>query len=251
MSKTDALQRLLGGRISSDAAQPGQTVGVQPMAEGKMIDIGRIVPDPSQPRREFDEAELSELAGSLRDHGQQQPIRVRWDSAKDRYVIIAGERRWRAAQQAGIKTLAAIIDEKALPADRVLEMQVVENCLRSDLTPLEAGAAYRLLLQTWDCTQQQLAARLHVSQSKVSRALAALDLPEPVQAAVGQGKVGAVAAVKKQATKRAARKQTKKGIRPTRIATPAGLVIVTPKAGQTVADVLAAALDQERGRAAA
>lgn len=251
MSKTDALQRLLGGRVSSDAASPGKTVGVQTMTDANTIEITRIVPDPAQPRREFDEAELSELAGSLRDLGQQQPIRVRWDSAKDKYVIIAGERRWRAAQQAGLKTLSAIIDDKTLTADRVLEMQVVENALRADLTPLEAGAAYRLLMQTWQCTQQQLAQRLHVSQSKVSRALAALDLPEPVQAAVGQGKVGAVAAVKKQATKRAARKQAKQGAKPVKIVTPIGSVVVTPRPGQSVADVLSAAIGQTRGKEAA
>ena len=251
MSKTDALHRLLGNRISSDAAQPGQTVGVQTLAAAKVIDIDRIVADPSQPRRDFDEAELAELAGSLRDLGQQQPIRVRWDSAKDKYVIIAGERRWRAAQQAGLKTLSAIIDDKTLTADRVIEMQVVENALRADLTPLEAGAAYRVLLQTWGCTQQQLAQRLHVSQSKVSRALASLDLPEPVQAAVGQGKVGAVAAVKKQATKRASRKQAKQGAKPVKIVTPVGTVVVTAKPGQSVADVLTAASRQAQGREAA
>ncbi len=251
MSKTDALHRLLGTRISSDAAQPGETVGVQSMAAAKVIDIDRIVADPTQPRREFDETEIAELAASLRDLGQQQPIRVRWDAQQERYVIIAGERRWRAAKQAGLKTLSAITDDKTLAADRVLEMQIVENALRSDLTPIEAGAAYRLLMQTWGCTQQQLAARLHVSQSKVSRALQALDLPEPVKAAVSQGKVGAVAAVKKQATQRAARKQTKKGIRPSRLVTPIGTVVVTPKAGQSVVDVLLAAIEQERGRAAA
>jgi ParB family chromosome partitioning protein len=251
MSKTDALHRLLGTRISSDAAQPGETVGVQSLAAAKVIDIDRIVADPTQPRREFDETEMAELAASLRDLGQQQPIRVRWDAQQERYVIIAGERRWRAAKQAGLKTLSAITDEKTLAADRVLEMQIVENALRSDLTPIEAGAAYRLLMQTWGCTQQQLAARLHVSQSKVSRALQALDLPEPVKAAVSQGKVGAVAAVKKQATQRAARKQTKKGTRPSRLVTPIGTVVVTPKAGQSVVDVLLAAIEQERGRAAA
>jgi ParB family chromosome partitioning protein len=251
MSKTDALHRLLGTRISSDAAQPGETVGVQSMAAAKVIDIDRIVADPTQPRREFDETEIAELAASLRDLGQQQPIRVRWDAQQERYVIIAGERRWRAAKQAGLKTLSAITDDKTLAADRVLEMQIVENALRSDLTPIEAGAAYRLLMQTWGCTQQQLAARLHVSQSKVSRALQALDLPEPVKAAVSQGKVGAVAAVKKQATQRAARKQTKKGTRPSRLVTPIGTVVVTPKAGQSVVDVLLAAIEQERGRAAA
>jgi len=251
MSKTDALHRLLGTRISSDAAQPGETVGVQSLAAAKVIDIDRIVADSTQPRREFDEIEIAELAASLRDLGQQQPIRVRWDAQQERYVIIAGERRWRAAKQAGLKTLSAITDEKTLAADRVLEMQIVENALRSDLTPIEAGAAYRLLMQTWGCTQQQLAARLHVSQSKVSRALQALDLPEPVKAAVSQGKVGAVAAVKKQATQRAARKQTKKGTRPSRLVTPIGTVVVTPKAGQSVVDVLLAAIEQERGRAAA
>ena len=247
MSSAKHLQRLLGGRLEADAAPASQSVGVQPLLSAKVIDIDRIVADPTQPRREFDADELAMLAGSIRDIGQTTPVTVRWDVARDRYVLIDGERRWRAAQSVGAKTLTALVEGRDLSADRLLEMQVVENALRSDLTTLEAGAAYRSLMQSWGCTQEELAARLHVSQSKVSRAIAALSLPVDVQVQTGDG--GAVAAVKR-ASRTSGRRRSSKP-KSVRLVTAVGVVIVTPKPGQSVADVLAAALDQERGRSAA
>lgn len=249
MSSAKHLQRLLGTRIEADAAHAGAAVGVSALTTAKVIPVDRIVPDPSQPRREFDDEELQHLAGSLRDHGQAEPVTVRWDAETDRYVLIAGERRWRAAQVAGLLTLNAVVDNRDMDADRILEMQVVENALRADLTALEAGAAFRTLMQSWGCTQQELAARLHISQSKVSRALAALDLPADLRRAVDAGKVAPVAAVKKAATRSGRRKPSKP--QSTRIGTTAGTVVVTPRAGQSVVDVLVAALDAERKRGAA
>lgn len=248
--KADTLARLLGTRVASDAAHAGQTVGVQPLTTAKVVDISRIVPDPSQPRRSFDQDDLAQLAGSLRDHGQTDPVKIRWDAAQDRWVLIDGERRYRAAQLAGISTLTAVVDNREMQPDRVLELQLVENALRADLTPLESGAAYQQLMAVWSCNQQQLAGRLHISQSKVSRAIAALSLPADVQHAVEAGQVGAMSAVKKARRKPAAagRRQTAK---PVRISTPAGVVIVTTKPGRSVVDALVAALDAERKRAAA
>lgn len=249
MSKADALARILGTRVAADAAPAGQTIGVSPMAAAKVVDIGRIVADPTQPRRQFDPDDLALLAGSLKEVGQQVPVQLRWDAAADRWVLVDGERRWRAAQQAGLATLKAVVVTGDIPTDRVLELQLVENALRADLTPLESGAAYRQLMAAWGVDQQQLAARLHISPSKVSRAIAALRLPDEVKQAVEAGKVGATTAVMKARRKPAGpRGRTRK---PVRIVTAGGTVVVTVKAGSTVADVLAAALDAERRRAAA
>jgi ParB/RepB/Spo0J family partition protein len=247
MSSAKHLERLLGVRLEADAAHAGQTVGVKPLLAAKVIDIERVVADPTQPRRDFDPDELARLAGSIRDVGQTTPVTVRWDAAQDRYVLIDGERRWRAAQSIGAKTLTALVEGRDLSADRLLEMQVVENALRADLSTLEAGAAYRSLMQSWGCTQEELAARLHISQSKVSRAIAALSLPADVQGRTGSG--GAVAAVKRASRSTGRRRSSKP--KPVRLVTPAGVVVVTPKPGQTVVAVLAAALEAERLRGAA
>jgi ParB/RepB/Spo0J family partition protein len=251
MSASKHLQRLLGARIESDAASVGAAAGVSAMTTAKVVGVDRIVPDPDQPRREFDPEEMRHLVGSLRDVGQTAPVKVRWDGRQDRYVLIDGERRWRAAREAGLTTLTAIVDNRDMAADRVLEMQVVENALRQDLTTLEAGAAYRSLMQSWGCTQQQLAERLHISQSKVSRALAALELPADLQLAVDTGSVAPVAAVKKAASRGGRRRTTPAPSKPVRIVTPAGIVTVAPKQGQTVVAVLTAALEREGRKGAA
>jgi ParB family chromosome partitioning protein len=251
MTKADSLARLLGTRVAADAAHAGQTVGVRPLTAAKVVDIGRIVPDPDQPRKVFDADDLGLLAGSLKDIGQQVPVQVRWDAGRDRWVLIDGERRWRAAQQAGLTTLMVVVDDRGVPPGRVLELQLVENALRADLTPLESGAAYQQLMAVWNCNQQQLADRLHISPSKVSRAIAALSLPADVQQAVETGEVGAVAAVMKARRRPTSKARKSARMVPVRIATPAGVVIVTPKRGQSVVDVLAAALDAERKRGAA
>jgi ParB family chromosome partitioning protein len=249
MGKADHLTRLLGMRLDSDAASAGKAVGVQPLTAAKIIEVGRIIADPDQPRRTFPDDEIQQLADSLRNHGQQEPVTVRWDAGRDRYVLIAGERRWRAAQLATLPTLNAIVDGRDLAPDRLLEMQVVENVQRADLTVLEAGAAYRQLLAFWNCTQQELAERLHVSQARVSRAIAALDLPTDVQRDVATGKVAAAKAL--QAAPRKRQRKQAKPSKPVRLSCSAGSAVVTVKAGSSVADVLAALLEQERNRKAA
>jgi ParB family chromosome partitioning protein len=247
MTKLDQLKQMMGVRLEADAAHSSQTIGVQAMQAAKVIDIDRIVADENQPRRDFDDDELTALAGSLRDHGQTDPVKVRWDATRDRWILIDGERRWRAAQRMGIKSLSAIVEARPLSSDRILEVQLIENALRLDLSAVEAGAAYRHLMAVWNVNQTVLAKRLHISESKVSRALAALDLPVEVKAAVEARKVGAVAAVQKARAK----PKTSKAVKPTRITTPAGIVVITPKAGRSVVDVLVAALDAERKRGAA
>jgi ParB family chromosome partitioning protein len=249
-TKADHIARLLGTRVAADAAHAGQTVGVQSMSSAKVIDIARIIPDPNQPRKTFDPDDLALLAGSLRDHGPRDPVKVRWDAGSDRWLLIDGERRFRAAQTIGMTTLSAVIDQQALTSDRVLELQLIENAIRADLTPLESGAAYQQLMAVWNCSQKALAQRLHISESKVSRSLDALNLPSETKAAVDAGKVGVMSAVKEARRKPAAAGRRRAAGKPVRISTDAGTVVVTVKSGRTVDDVLAAAIDRRRRDAA-
>jgi ParB family chromosome partitioning protein len=250
-TKVDAIARLLGTRVAADAAHAGQTVGVQSLSTAKVVDIGRIVADPDQPRKTFDPDDMALLAGSLRDHGQRDPVKVRWDAGRDRWVLIDGERRWRAAQSIGLTTLTAVIEQQQLSSDRVLELQLIENALRTGLTPLEAGAAYQQLMAVWNCNQKALAQRLHISESKVSRSLDALNLPAETKAAVEAGTVGVMTAVKEARRKPAAAGRRRAAAKPVRISTDAGTVVVTPKPGRSVDDVLSAALAAQHKRGAA
>lgn len=152
-----------------------------------LLPVDRVYPDPDQPRQEFAADDLERLAGSLKERGQLQPIRVRADADGQRWVIIAGERRWRAAQLAGLTHVAAVEAQGRLSPEAILEDQLVENCLRVDLKPVEQARAYRSLMERLAINQQQLSARLNVRPSAVSEALSLLDLPEPVQQKVDAG----------------------------------------------------------------
>lgn len=248
MKKIDALSKLMGGRLVDDAGYRPQAVGTSHMQGASVIELGRIVPDPNQPRKTFDEDELTHLAESLKDVGQLEPVRVRYDAAADRYVIIAGERRYRAAHRAGLPTLLAIVDDRDLSADRLTVMQLIENALRVDLAPLEAAAAYKALMDVWGCTQAQLGERLHISQSKISRTMSLLDLPADKQRAVAEGAVKPTAAM--QTAKRKRQRKTSKP-KSVRLRCPAGSAVITLAEGSTVVDVLVALLEQEQGRKAA
>jgi ParB family chromosome partitioning protein len=158
------------------------------------IAVDRIAPDPTQPRTEFDADELGRLAESLRTKGQLQPIRVRWDGQGGQYVIIMGERRWRAAREAGLAELSCIVHEGSLDEGERLALQLVENALRSDLGPLEQAKAYRRLIDAKEWSARQLAAELSLAPTTVTRALALLELPAEIQVQVDEGKIAARAA---------------------------------------------------------
>jgi ParB family chromosome partitioning protein len=160
------------------------------MKDGAAIRRDRIVPDPKQPRTEFDPEALEQLAASLRARGQLQPIRVRWSPEADAYVIVLGERRWRAAGMAGLETMACVVvDGSATPED-LLEDQLVENALRVDLRPIEQARSYQALMAARGLSQRALAERLHVSPASVAKAVALLTLPEPIQQEVDAGAIG-------------------------------------------------------------
>lgn len=163
--------------------------GASVLRKSFSIPVDRISPDPKQPRKEFDEAELARLAESLRTRGQLQPIRARWDEAMTQWVIVVGERRWRAARLAGLTHLQVI----EAPADTNdhdrLADQLVENALREDLKPVERARAYQTLLQAKGWSHRQLAQELAIAPSAVAQALALLDLPETIQLQVEQGEL--------------------------------------------------------------
>ena len=171
----------------ASASAPDRYDGTQKARNVLEIPVDKIVRDPDQPRVEFDEEELARLAQSLRDHGLLQPIRVRWDEGRGKYVVLAGERRWRAAQLAGFATLTASVDDPA--ADRVLEIQLVENALRVDLNPVEKANAYRRLMDAKGWSQTELAEHLSLHKASVSRTLALLGLPAEIQVQVEQGQI--------------------------------------------------------------
>jgi ParB family chromosome partitioning protein len=159
-----------------------------------MIPVEKIDRDPDQPRTEFDEDDLSRLAESLRIRGQLQPIRVRWDEGRGAYIVLAGERRWRAARMAGLDKLACVIHEGDLSGEEKLAMQLVENALRADLKPVEQARAYRRLMDARSYSTRDLAAELHIAQTSVVRALALLELPADVQARVEGGELASTVA---------------------------------------------------------
>ena len=141
------------------------------------IPIDRVRPNPRQPRKRFDGPALTELTDSIRSSGVIQPIVVR--RTGDAYELIAGERRWRAAKQAGLATIPAVVRD--VTNAESLELALVENLLREDLNPIEAAEGYRQLLADFGWTQEQLGQRIGKDRSSIANALRLLRLPEPIQ----------------------------------------------------------------------
>ena len=149
-------------------AMPERMRGVNRTRNAVDIPIEKVERDPDQPREVFDEAALGRLAASLKTRGQLQAIRVRWHEGKGVYVIIAGERRWRAAKMAGLATVSAVVVDGDLSAAELLAVQLVENCLREDLRPVEQARAYRTLIDQHGWSIRQLAAELALDHTAVS-----------------------------------------------------------------------------------
>src|SRR3954454_11749304 len=133
-----------------------QGEGRRRLEAGSMIRLDRIVPDPAQPRKEFDAESLTRLADSMKTRGQLQPIRVRWDDAADRYIVVVGERRMRGATLAGMEAIACVVVAGTPSPEELLEDQLVENALREDLRPIEQALAYQSLMSAKGLTQRQL-----------------------------------------------------------------------------------------------
>lgn len=162
-------------------------VGRRPLRTFGAVEVDRIIPDPAQPRTDFDNDDIERLAGSIRTHGQFHPIRVRWEEAAARWIIVTGERRWRAAKAAGLPAIDCFFIDSDMTESELREQQLVENLLRTDLKPVEEAKAYQSLMDINGWNGKQVAEALRVTTSRVSRSLALLDLPESVQQQVESG----------------------------------------------------------------
>ncbi len=164
----------------------GALIGQSEIAETfvREIPINQVYPNPYQPRQQFDEDTLRELAESIREMGVIQPIIVRQEGI-DRFVLIAGERRLRAAQMAGLESIPAIV---RTPTDQqMLEMALVENVQREDINPIDAALAYKRLMQEFGLTMEQVAQRVGKSVPAISNTLRLLQLPDYIVASIRSG----------------------------------------------------------------
>jgi ParB family chromosome partitioning protein len=152
------------------------------------IPVGDLSPNPNQPRVHFDEESLSDLAASIREIGVLQPLLVR-QLADGSYQLIAGERRWRAAQRAGLATVPAVV--KTTDDMSSVEQALVENLHRQDLAPLEEAGAYQQLIDDFSLTHDDVAKRVGKSRSSITNSLRLLALPAAIQAFLADGKLSA------------------------------------------------------------
>jgi ParB family chromosome partitioning protein len=150
------------------------------------MDVDRLVPSPFQPRGQIDDSRLDDLARSIRSNGVIQPIVVR--RAGDRYQIIAGERRWRAAQKAGLSRVPIVVRDVPDGKERsLLEMALIENLQREDLNPIDEALAYRRLTDEFQLTQEEIASAVGKDRASVANCLRLLRLPDEVRADVAAG----------------------------------------------------------------
>ena len=180
MAKKAALGKGLNALFTETAAESGS----EPEAS---LSIASIVTNPDQPRKSFDETQLSELSDSIKQNGVLQPILVR--KKGDKYEIVAGERRYQASKLAGLKEIPAIVRE--IDDAEVFQLALIENLQRSDLTPIEEARGYRQLLDTKGLTQEGLAKILSKSRSAIANTLRLMDLPQEVQDMMEEGQITA------------------------------------------------------------
>ncbi len=167
---------------------PGTGQSATSQSEGFLqVDIDLIDPSPYQPRTRFREAALGELAQSIRSSGIVQPLVVR--RFGHRYQLIAGERRWRAAQQAGLSRVPAVVRD--VPEERAVEMTLVENLQREDLNPIEQGQAFERLIQEFALTQEEVAQRTGKDRATIANAVRLLKLEPQIRDLIEEGRISA------------------------------------------------------------
>jgi ParB family chromosome partitioning protein len=185
------LGRGLSALLGDDTAQATRDGdgGTPAASKPRALPVAFLKPNKFQPRRNFSEDELKDLAGSIREKGILQPIVVRTTEAQDSYEIVAGERRWRAAQLAKLHEVPVIIRE--FTDSESLEIAIVENVQRADLNAIEEAAAYQELMDRFSYTQEQLSDVIGKSRSHIANTLRLLRLPESVRALIVEGKLSA------------------------------------------------------------
>ncbi len=195
--KRFGLGRGLGALIvNTETDRPPEQMAADQAATGvRLIPVDAIRPNPQQPRSQFDPSTLEELAASIREHGILQPLIVTDSGVTDsgdqtgQYWLIAGERRWRAAQLAQLDEVPVIVREAS--PQQLLEWALVENVQRADLNPLEEAAAYQMLIENFSLTQEEIGRRVGRSRSAVANTVRLLQLPADVQHAVIDGSITA------------------------------------------------------------
>ncbi len=189
MTDRKADRRGLGRGLSALMAD----IQANPASEGprseQKVAIERLYPNPDQPRRDFSPEALADLAASIRNKGVIQPLIVRPHPGRDGYEIVAGERRWRAAQLAGLHELPVLVRD--FDDGEVIEVAIIENIQRADLNPVEEAWAYRQLMEKFGHTQERLAEALGKSRSHIANTLRLLNLPEAVLDFLRSGKLSA------------------------------------------------------------
>lgn len=185
-------KRGLGRGLSALLADANLSNGPEPARPVKAeltVPVDRIHPNPDQPRKTFAPEALEQLAQSIRQKGIIQPLIVRASSKADHYEIVAGERRWRAAQLAELHSVPVVIRD--FSDVEVLEIAIIENIQREDLNPVEEALAYRQLMERFGHTQEKLAEALSRSRSHIANSIRLLTLPEPVQVMLRKGELSA------------------------------------------------------------
>ena len=181
MNRKKALGRGLGALIPQKAAEAVTQTGLA------QIPLDRISANPYQPRKRFDERSIDELARSIREHGIVQPLVVS-RTADNRYRLIAGERRFRAAQRAGLQSLPAVVKDLQKEGD-ALQIALIENIQREDLNPMEEASAYHQLHDEFGLTQEEISRRVGKERSTVANFLRLLKLPESVKQRLASGQL--------------------------------------------------------------
>jgi ParB family chromosome partitioning protein len=181
------LAALIGEMAPIEAPTAGN--GNAPASGQRRIPVGQIIANRANPRRDFDTDALDELTNSIKEKGVMQPLLVRPSGEPDSYEIIAGERRWRAAQRAGLHDVPVIVRE--VDDKEALELAIIENVQRVDLNPLEEAQGYEQLIEQFSYTQQDLAQVIGKSRSHVANTLRLLKLPREVREMVSSGQLTA------------------------------------------------------------
>ena len=176
--------------LMADVDQPTDTQPAAAPASDSVVPIERVHPNPDQPRHTFEKADLDDLAASIGEKGIIQPLIVRSHPSKDgEYEIVAGERRWRAAQLAKLHEVPIVIRD--FTDTEVLEVAIIENIQRANLNPIEEALGFHQLMEKFDRTQEQMATALGKSRSYIANNLRLLNLPDDVKAMLSDGRLTA------------------------------------------------------------
>jgi ParB family chromosome partitioning protein len=176
-------RRALGRGLDALLPAPPPPAGSGPERQAFVCPVEKIVPQAGQPRQYFDEQELTELADSIKEHGLIEPLIVRrLGAGNDKFELIAGERRWRASQRAGLKDVLVVV--KDVSPKEAFELALVENVQRADLNPIEIAEAFDRLIKEYSYTQQTLAERVGKDRATVANALRLLKLPPRIRTMV-------------------------------------------------------------------